>query len=134
MTGSIAHIEIRTDSFPSDKKLGALWRAAWKSDTQPPRFQRTLRTCLLHLTAHEGARLVGFVKMATDGGTHGFLLDPVVHPDLRRSGLGTLLVKTAITTARDRGMQHLHVDFEPSLRTFYEKCGFAPTEAGLIRF
>ncbi len=133
MTGPNADIEIRTDSFPSDKELGALWRAAWKNDAEPLRFQRTLRACLLHLTAHEGNRLVGFVKVASDGDAHGFLLDPIVHPELRRSGLGTLLVKTAITTARDRGMRHLHVDFEPPLRAFYEKCGFAPTEAGLIR-
>jgi len=133
MTGLHAQIEIRTDSFPSDKELGALWRAAWKNDADPLRFQRTLRTCLLHLTAHEGPRLVGFVKVATDGGKHAFLLDPVVHPELRRSGLGTNLVKTAIATARERGARYLHVDFEPALRPFYEKCGFAQTEAGLIQ-
>ena len=70
---------------------------------------------------------------AWDGGIHAFLLDTTVHPDLRRQGIATQLVKEAARIARERGAQWLHVDFEPHLRGFYHACGFRPTEAGLIR-
>lgn len=130
MTTSPDAIEIRTDSFPSDLELNELFRAAWENH-KPGRFQRTLRTCLVHLTVHADNRLVGFVKIASDGDTHAFLLDPTVHPDFRRDGLGTKLVKAAADAARERGATWLHVDFEPHLESFYRACGFTHTTAGL---
>lgn len=132
MTTAPDAIEIRTDSFPSDKELNELFRAAWGNGT-PGRFQKTLRTCLVHLTAHAGNRLVGFVKVATDGDKHAFLLDPTVHPDFRREGLGTRLVEAATEAARQHGAQYLHVDFEPHLESFYRDCGFTHTLAGLYK-
>lgn len=133
MTNSDENIEIRRDSFPSDADLRALFQAAWPG-SKTTRFQKTLRTCLTHFTAHNGNRLVGFVKLASDGETHAFLLDPTVHPDYRRAGLGTALVGQAIDAARGEGIKHVHVDFEPHLGTFYDNCGFKPTQAGLISF
>lgn len=124
---------IQQDSFPSDADLRGLFHAAWP-DGEPKRFQKTLRTCLTHFTAHSGSRLVGFVKLASDGADHAFLLDPTVHPDFRRDGLGTSLVQHAINAAKEHGIQHVHVDFEPHLTTFYADCGFKPTAAGLISF
>lgn len=35
--------------------------------------------------------------------------------------------------ARGKGIEWIHVDYEPHLRTFYEKCGFRQTEAGLMK-
>ncbi|MGH3146209.1 MAG: GNAT family N-acetyltransferase, partial [Rubrobacter sp.] len=63
---------------------------------------------------------------------HGFLLDTTVRPDLRRCGIGSRLVLEAASQAAERGVEWLHVDFEPRLRHFYESCGFRPTEAGLL--
>lgn len=125
--------DIRQDSFPSDAELRALFTTSWP-DTNTARFQKTLRACLTHFTAHSGTRLVGFAKLATDGADHAFLLDPTVHPDFRRSGLGTLLVRRTIDAANEQGIHHVHVDFEPHLKDFYENCGFKPTAAGLISF
>jgi MerR family copper efflux transcriptional regulator len=125
-------ILLRIDSFPTDKDLGALMRAAWPAGSSG-RYQKTLRACLVHLTAHDGDRLVGFVKIATDGGIHAFLLDPTVHPDYRRAGLGTRLVIKAIAAARARGAEWLHVDFDPDLDPFYKACGFDKTMAGILR-
>lgn len=125
-------ISIRTNSFPTDKDLNRLMQAAWPN-MKPSRYQQTLRTCLVHLTAHDADKLVGFVKMATDGGKHAFLLDPTVHPDYRRSGLGTRLVKAAISEAKANGATFVHVDYEPHLERFYEGCGFEKSRAGLLR-
>jgi GNAT superfamily N-acetyltransferase len=84
------------------------------------------------VTALVDAELVGFVNVAWDGGSHAFLLDPVVHPDLRRQGIGKRLVEGAVAMAREAGAEWLHVDFEPEVRAFYESCGFRPTDAGLL--
>jgi hypothetical protein len=42
-------------------------------------------------------------------------------------------VELAVEAARERDVEWVHVDFEPHLRPFYARCGFRPTEAGLIR-
>jgi ribosomal protein S18 acetylase RimI-like enzyme len=81
---------------------------------------------------HDGA-LVGFVNVAWDGGSHAFLLDTVVAPGHRGSGIGTALVARAVEGARAAGCEWLHVDFEEHLRRFYlDGCGFRPTAAGLV--
>ena len=78
--------------------------------------------------------LVGWVHVAWDGGDHAFLLDPKVHPDYQRRGVGTELVRLAARHAKEAGCQWLEVDFEEELAAFYyDACGFAPTHAGLLR-
>jgi GNAT superfamily N-acetyltransferase len=84
------------------------------------------------VTAHVDEQLVGFVNVAWDGGSHAFLLDTVVHPTVRRQGVGKRLVERAAAMAREAGAEWLHVDFDAELRPFYEACGFRPTGAGLL--
>jgi GNAT superfamily N-acetyltransferase len=76
--------------------------------------------------------LIGFVRLAWDGRVHAFLLEATVRPDLRRRGIGRALVGRAVAVGRERGLQWVHVDFEPHLRDFYRACGFVPTDAGII--
>jgi ribosomal protein S18 acetylase RimI-like enzyme len=123
--------QFATDEFPSNNELAALWELTWPFPATQD-FQISLRACLLHITARRGGQLAGFVKVASDGGMHAFLLDPTVHPEFGRRGLGTELVRRATALARERGAEYLHVDFLPHLRGFYAGCGFLPTEAGLI--
>jgi GNAT superfamily N-acetyltransferase len=82
--------------------------------------------------ATDGARLVGFVNVAWDGGAHAFLLDTSVHPDYQRRGIGTALVREAIALARVGSAEWLHVDYEEGLEPFYRGCGFQSTPAGLL--
>jgi GNAT superfamily N-acetyltransferase len=124
--------QFAVDEFPSNAELTALWSLAWPYPATQD-FQASLRACILHITARNDGQLAGFVKAASDGGMHAFLLDPTVHPDFGRRGLGTELVKRAAVLARQRGVEYLHVDFLPHLRRFYEGCGFQPTDAGLMR-
>ena len=86
------------------------------------------------VTAREHGELVGFVNVAWDGGSHAFVLDTLVPVRARRRGIGVELVKVAEREARAAGCEWLHVDFEDHLRAFYfDACGFAPTNAGLIK-
>jgi GNAT superfamily N-acetyltransferase len=122
--------EISVDPFPSRDEFSVLWESGWGEPWQGPLPNWTIS--LVHLGAHEAGRLVGYVDVATDGSGHAFLLDPTVHKDVQRRGLGTLLVHRAATISRERGGQWLHVDYEPHLDRFYKACGFRPTMAGLI--
>lgn len=79
-------------------------------------------------------RLVGFVNLAWDGGVHAFLLDTVVDARLRRRGIGTRLVREAITEARrTSGIEWVHVDSDETLmQRFYCPAGFTPAHAGIV--
>lgn len=112
--------------------LNALFAAGWPSHTDAD-FQRLLQVSLVYVCAYADARLVGFVKVIGDGGIHGFLLDTTVHPDFRRRGVGVRLVQEAVAASKVRGVEWLHVDYEPHLDTFYRACGFSHTLAGLLR-
>lgn len=115
----------------TDAELRTLFAAAWGGDGDT-RWAPILARSLTWVTARRGGTLVGFVNVATDGGSHAFLLDTTVHPDEQHRGLGTRLVRAAADRARATGAEWLHVDYEPHLTGFYAGCGFRPTRAGLL--
>jgi ribosomal protein S18 acetylase RimI-like enzyme len=107
--------------FPGDAELRELWQAAWGAS--PAGFQQILNACLFHITARHEGRLAVFVKVAGDGPLHVFLLDPTVHPQFRRQGLGKELVTSAASLAAERGAEWLHVDFQRALRRSTRRAG-----------
>jgi GNAT superfamily N-acetyltransferase len=116
----------------SSELLDELFEAAWDRFRERD-WAPVLERSLGWVGAFDEGRLIGFVYLAGDGGLHAFLLDPTVHPDYRRRGIGRQLVVRAVELARDAGADWLHVDFEPHLTGFYQGCGFQPTPAGVIR-
>ncbi|MFJ9693365.1 GNAT family N-acetyltransferase [Kitasatospora sp. NPDC101183] len=116
----------------TDAELNGLFAASWP-DHRPTAFAPLLARSLLWVGARRGGRLVGYVNVLGDGGLHAFVLDTTVHPDERRRGLGVRLVTAAAGEARARGAEWLHVDYEPHLESFYGRCGFRSTAAGLLR-
>jgi len=84
--------------------------------------------------ANDDEAFIGFLNVAWDGGVHAFILDVVVARPAREQGIGTEMVSIAVREARKAGCEWLHVDFEDHLRHYYfEKCGFKPTNAVLIK-
>lgn len=112
--------------------INALVAAAWPQHRERD-WAPILSQSLCYVGAFRQGALLGFVNVAWDGGVHAFLLDTTVHPAMQRHGLGTRLVRAAAIAARERGMEWLHVDYEPHLEPFYRGCGFASTQAGLLR-
>lgn len=125
-------IEIVTAPWPDDAALTALWRVAWGNEG-PASFRPVLERGLSHVGAYDGDKLIGFVNVAWDGGQHGFILDTCVDPAYRRQGIASRLVARAVEVAEAKGLDWLHVDFEPQHESFYRACGFGPTRAGLRR-
>ena len=93
------------------------------SGTQPALCLRLSRT-----------RLIGFVNVAWDGAQHAFILDTTVDREFRRRGIGTQLVKNAAEAVKKRGVEWLHVDFEPHLEDFYKKLRFLIYERWVDEF
>lgn len=125
-------IEYRVNPPLTNAELNRLYRVSWPHHQPPYDFGPELAHALAYVTAYAGTDLIGFVRLAWDGGIHAFLLEPTVRPDFRRCGIGRSLVERAVAVARERGLEWVHVDYEPHLRSFYQACGCVPTDAGLI--
>jgi GNAT superfamily N-acetyltransferase len=116
----------------SNDVLNSLFSNAW-DDHRESDFQAVLTHSLLWIAAYHDAQLIGFVNLAWDGGVHAFILDTTVHASFQRQGIGIEMVQRAVEAARAYGIEWVHVDYEPHLDSFYQRCGFRPTQAGLIR-
>lgn len=128
---SALRVVLRPSAELSKAELDALFAAA--SPGSAVRLDAVLQHSLCWVSAHVDERLVGFVNVAWDGGVHAFLLDATVHPELRRRGIGSSLVRCAADEARALGAHYLHVDCERRHAEFYRRAGFEPTTAGLMR-
>jgi GNAT superfamily N-acetyltransferase len=126
-------IEYRVNPSVANAELDQLYAVSWPNHHPPYDFRPELERALAFVGAYDGDELIGFVRLAWDGSIHAFLLEPTVRPDYRRRGIGRSLVQHAVAISRERGMEWVHVDYEPYLGEFYRECGFVPTEAGLIR-
>lgn len=116
----------------SDDALNDLFALAWPAHERRP-FGRVLSHSLTYIVAYDDQRVIGFVNVAWDGGSHAFILDPTVHPLYQRRGIGAELVRRAIVEANRKSVEWVHVDFEPHLQSFYAQLGFRPTDAGVLR-
>lgn len=125
-----SNIRYRANPAIHDSQLNALFASAWVDHTWRD-FGRVLQQSLVYVCAFDSVRLVGFVNVAWDGGSHAFLLDPTVDREYRRRGIGLELVGHAGAAAATRGAEWLHVDYVAELEPFYAKAGFRPTAAGL---
>ncbi len=124
-------IEYKISPAVDNEEMNELFRVSW-SGFESRDFSKILKKSLVFICAYYKKNLIGFVNVAWDGGVHAFLLDATVHPDFRRRGIGTELVRNAVKSLKGKGLEWLHVDYEEHLDLFYKKCGFSPTKAGLI--
>jgi ribosomal protein S18 acetylase RimI-like enzyme len=126
-----AQVVLRPRGDLASADVARLFAAAWPEGTGFS-FEAARAHSLCWVSAHVNEALVGFVNVAWDGGVHAFLLDTTVHPEHRRRGIGTALVRCAVDEARGSGARVLHVDHTPAHAAFYRRCGFRASTAGLI--
>jgi GNAT superfamily N-acetyltransferase len=112
-------------------ELQALFVRAWAGNGKVG-YDAVLARSFTWISAHHGARLIGFVNVAWDGGVHFFLLDTTVDPDYRHGGVGSRLVVSAVDACRGHG-EWVHVDAGAELmERLYVPAGFGPAHAGTI--
>ena len=131
-------VELKVRFPVDDAELSALHRRAFSPGNREtdavarPWADRLERHSLTWVGAFSSGRLVGFVHVVWDGGSHAFILDTMVDPAFQRLGIGRDLVRTVTDEAFKAGYDWVHVDYEPEYATFYQNaCGFCPTPAGL---
>lgn len=69
-------------------------------------------------------QLVGTVTTIAHGQSVAWIGMMLVHPDMRRQGIGKLLMQTAIAYLRSRQVQYIGLDATPAGRPLYEQLGF----------
>jgi len=132
MSNDPVSVEYRLNPDLTNEQLRTFFSDAWPTGEYTEDFAPILAQSLGYICAFLRQELVGFVNVVWDGATHAFLLDPTVRAGIRRQGIGSELVRRARELARSKGAEWLHVDYEPHLCEFYQKCGFIKTEAGLV--
>lgn len=129
---NMERVEYIVDPPVQSERLNELFSATWPEHAHRD-FAPVLSRSLGYVCAFSGELLIGFVNIAWDGGCHAFLLDPTVHPEFQKRGIGSELVRRSAAIAKARRAEWLHVDYAPELEGFYVECGFRPTSAGLIK-
>ena len=114
----------------SNEDLSDLFENSWNEILDPHYANRLTSECIW-VVAYDQERLVGFVKVVSDGGKHGFVLDTTTHTDYRNCGVGTELLQRLSAASKEKGIEWLHVDFEAKHTKFYRNAGFEHTEAGV---
>jgi GNAT superfamily N-acetyltransferase len=74
------------------------------------------------LVAEQSGRRLGFVSVAVDHDS-AQLVDLFVEPDERGNGVGSLLLETAVETARSAGATRLEIEADPHAEAWYRERG-----------
>jgi N-acetylglutamate synthase-like GNAT family acetyltransferase len=101
-------------------------------DKMEGKYDQILQNLYTHYTVRMSGKLVGFLSVLSDGIADAFLIDLMVHPDFRKRGIGTELVKRAIKDLRFEGIKCIQVTFCQDDEPFFKKFGFHIMKAGII--
>ena len=116
-------ITYRDDVRPDTATIIDLYRAAALSRPldQPERIARMYNAANQVLTAWDGERLVGIVRVWNDGGFLAYIADLAVHPDYQKHGIGRELLRL-VTSADPEIIYLLHA--APTAMEFYRHTGW----------
>ena len=112
-------MDYRTD----DKQLDAsvflsfvdqIWPGSYDEERTRDALSKTL-----NITAYDGAKLVGCLRILTDGYFFGPITELLVLPEYRNRGVGSRLIQLAKATTPTM----LYFGSQPGLEGFYEKNG-----------
>jgi GNAT superfamily N-acetyltransferase len=122
-------IEIRTDdpAFTTDAFL-TLAQRVWPRSYDRERTAEALARSV-NVGAWDGDRLVGAVRLLSDGYLFACVSEILVDPDYQRRGLGRRLMDAALATA-PRGK--LFLGAQPEAVGFFERLGYTRGPVGFV--
>ena len=124
-----------TRSAPVDPKEIEDLRQTVGWDRSEGTYEEILARHLTYYTVRDqDGLLVAYMSVLSDGVADAFLLDLVVRPQYQRQGIGTRVVRRAITDMKAAGVQCVHATFEDHLEPFYAQCGLHIIKAGIVDF
>ena len=80
---------------------------------------KTALSKTINITAYDGGRLLGCLRILTDGYFFGTITELLVLPEYQHKGIGSKL----LSMARDITPTILYFGAQPGVETFYEKNG-----------
>ena len=90
----------------------------WPGSYDAKRTQNTLSRTL-NITAYDGARLVGCLRILSDGYYFGTITELLVLPEYQKKGIGSTLLQLAKASTPTM----LYFGAQPGAEGFYEKNG-----------
>ena len=77
-------------------------------------------------------RLVAFARVLTDRTFRAFIFDVIVAAEHRGRGLGHRLIEQVLSNPVVKCVEHVELYCRPELVPFYESCGFARPDSGVV--
>ena len=109
---------------PSAAALKGLYRQAWwTAGRGDAGIAAVLKHSDVMATAWANRNLVGMARASTDFAYRAVLWDVIVHPEWRRRGLGTRLVRAVLDDPRLAGVESFWL-FTSNQQAFYRRLGF----------
>lgn len=101
----------------------------WTAYTDTPEtLMKAMRQSLGILSAWDGERLVGLIRVVGDGATILYIQDILVLPEYHRQGIGTHLMREVLRRYAPIRQKVLATDNTAKTRQFYESCGFVAND------
>lgn len=120
---SVCKERVSIDYIVDDRELDtadflALANQVWPGDYDPAQTRQALEKTL-NITAYDGGRLTGCLRILTDGYYFGTITELLVLPEYQRQGIGSRLLELA----RENTPTLLYFGAQPGVEAFYEKNG-----------
>lgn len=124
-------MKVRTATITDLSNIVEIEHLCFPDDTAfPPGMFTYLIRYATALTAFEDCRMAGFIIGFASGDT-GFIYTLDVHPDYRRKGVGTMLIRALEERLYSRGAVRIRLEAavkNPAARELYSKAGYHENE------
>ena len=126
MLGRFAMIKITKEISVSINDVLHLYQAVgWTNYTnQPQMLAQALTHSLAIYLARDGEKIVGLVRLIGDGFSSVFVQDLIVLPSYQRQGIGSTLMKQALSDYKDTYQIQLATEESEKTLGFYRSLGF----------
>ena len=112
-------------SVSLDDVLHLYQAVGWTNYTnQPQMLSRALSHSLAIYLARDGEKIVGLVRLIGDGFSSVFVQDLIVLPTYQRQGIGSTLMKQALSDYKDTYQIQLATEESEKTLGFYRSLGF----------
>jgi GNAT superfamily N-acetyltransferase len=117
-------LELTWDRARMDEGRVLAWlRDSYWASHRPEATARRSWDRSLCLSAFLGGEQVGFARVITDGATHAWICDVMVHPEFRGKGIGQAMMKACLDHDEVRGLRLVTLGTKDA-HALYEKFGF----------
>ncbi len=112
-------------SVSIDDVLHLYQAVGWTNYTnQPQMLSQALSHSLVTYLARDGEEIVGLVRLIGDGSSSVFVQDLIVLPTYQRQGIGSTLMKQALSDYKDAYQVQLATEQTEKNLGFYRSLGF----------